>query len=210
MRQPSEIDDLHLDHAQPDPTWIGGEIELADERPTTALRGDTSHRKWMMIGLGGCGLLTAIAVVVLTHGEPQARAAEQAEPAPIDQPIEPAPVEPAVVATTPEPVAAPKKREKPTLAATSSRAATSKPVPNKAPPAPQPAVEPNGSSTGASKPATPSSPTPTPTSISDPAPSLPADAPAPSTPAAELPDVEPWDEADAAVEAEQAEPESVG
>ncbi|HLT35399.1 MAG TPA: hypothetical protein VK034_03915, partial [Enhygromyxa sp.] len=182
MRHPSEIDDLHSDTAQLDSSWLAGEIELARERPTTGLRGDSSHRKWMLIGVGGCGLLTAIAVLFLTRGEPQARAAEQPEiePDPVEQELT---VEPAAVTPTPEPVAAPRKPERPTLAATSRAAASepaagsplSEPKPNKAPPAPQPVAEPTGSpSPSPSKPATPgSAPTPGPTPAAADKPSLP-------------------------------------
>ena len=152
LRHPSEIDDLHHEDSDPGNSWAGGEIELAEERPATALSGDPSHRKWMLIGAGGAGLVTVLAVVLLTRGSNPAEAGDQAsiEPdlateqqaaiEPVDA-LEPAPEpapEPAVEAKVAPSEAAPPKQIKPTLAATSRTAVSvpSKPVVKKAPPAP--------------------------------------------------------------------------
>ena len=136
MRNPtdiSETDDLKLE--QPDEHWIaGGEMELAEERPTTALRGDPSQRKWMM-GVGACALLAAVAVLVLANDGKSSQAGEVEQQAvAIEQPVvEDAPVVEAapVLEQAPEP-----KRERPTLAARTHAAASSPAVINKAPPAP--------------------------------------------------------------------------
>lgn len=205
MRHTSEIDDLKIEHGQPDDSWVAGEIELTEERPETALRGDPSQRKWMLIGVSSCALLTAIAVLLLTQDVAPARAAEQpaVEPEPVVQQLEPA-AEPTPV--QPSPAVKQPKREKPTLATTSHAAAAPAPI-KKAPPVPVAPV--------ADQPTTPAA-QPSKPSKAEPAsePKLPAEQqPSGDGPAADLPDVEPWDEADAAVEQdddEPAEPEPSG
>lgn len=197
MRHPSEIDDLHDHDAPSDPSWLAGEIELDQERPTSGLRSDPGHRKWMLIGVAGCGLITALAVLLLTRETPQAQAQPPREPPVAAEPLPEAPIEPEVAALEPEP---PKPVEKPTLAAT---ARISAPTPTPAPEAPAPeAPAPQASPPPSqSPPAVPSVTPPAPAAT----PSVPAEAPAaspPASPASDLPDVEAWDDADAAVEHE--------
>ncbi len=212
MRHPSEIDDLHLEHSTPDHSWAHGELELSDERPTTTLSSDPGHRKWMLIGVGGCGVVTAIAVLLLTRDPGQPQAAQQqpeVEQAASELAVEPAASEPASDPTAAGPateLAAPiNAAVKPTTLAATSRAATversttrSAPAPKKAPPIP--------ASTPSKPAATPSKPAPTP-SAPAPAqpkvPSLPSADQISSEPESDLPDVEGWDEADAAVERDE-------
>jgi outer membrane biosynthesis protein TonB len=196
LRDQREIDDLQLGPMQPDDDWVAGEFEVSEHRPMSALRSDPHLRKWMLLGAGGCGLLTAVAVLLLNHeSEPAQQIA--VEPAPVEQVEQvvepPAPIEPAPAVTE-----KPKPREKPTLAAT-SRAAATHPAPiKKAPPVPavvKPAIPP---ASPAVEPAKPAAPTPAANPV-PPVEPAPADAPA-----SELPDVEAWDEVDAAVEQEVA------
>jgi hypothetical protein len=208
LRNPSENHDLQLEHAPPDESWSGGAINLPEERPETALRGDPSQRKWMLIGVGGSGLLTAIAVLLMTHDANRIQAADQqaVEPVPVEQQVEPAvveaaPVEPAPVEPSPAARKKSKSHEKPTLAAT-SRAAASAPAPTKkAPPVPvipstdQPATPAAADKPSPAAPASKPAPAVTPT--------LPTEQPSDDGPAAELPDVEGWDDADAAVEQDE-------
>jgi hypothetical protein len=189
----NEIDDLQLGAAQPDDDWVAGDLEVGEDRPNTALRSDA----------GACGLLTAIAVLVLSD-QPAS------EPAPIEQLAEPTPVvvEPPVPIEPTEPTPAaserPKPIEKPTLAATSRAAATTPPPIKKAPPVPAAAVKPaTPPPSPAAQPATPK-PEPAPEQKPASEPVLPAEPPSIDEPAAELPDVEGWDEADAAIEQELA------
>jgi cytoskeletal protein RodZ len=201
LRQPHEHDDEQIQHGdlhedgQPDPSWLAGELELAQERPTTSLRGDPNHRKWMLIGVGGCGLITALAVLLLTRETPQAHA--QPDPAPaVEQAIEtaPEPGEPSEPSTPSTLIMSPKPVEKPTLAATTPIPTTSTQAPPESPaasPSPAPTAAPTATPPAASG-AAPS-----------PSPATPADDPPPAAaPASELPDVEPWDDADAASERE--------
>lgn len=219
MRNPSEMDDLKLE--QPDDNWVAGEMtqmSLAEERPSTALRSDSSHRNWMLIGVGGCALLTALAVLVLTNDAEPAQAAS--EPAAVEQPAEVAPaIEPAPIEPAPAVTEQPKPKEQATLAASSAAAAqpASPAAIKKAPPSPSPAAQPSTPAPAASKPtppapskpAAPASKPAAPASKPAPAadPLLPADEPSSGGHAAELPDVEGWDEADAAVEQDEPAPE---
>jgi hypothetical protein len=220
LHEPSEIDDLLLHDSEPDERWTGGEIELAESRPTTALAGDPRHRKWMLLGVGVCGLLTALAVVLLTHETKPARAAETHEPespavivpaADEDAEAEDAEAEVAKAEVAPSDERALAPASKPTLAATTAGAAA--PV--------QPVATPSSGSGSGSAASVPAASAP---AASAPAASAPAaSAPAASAPkpddsklpvpdassntgaAVELPDVEGWDAADEAVEAQTSE-----
>jgi len=197
LRHPRDIYDRPQDASDPDDNWVGGDIEIVEERPATALAGDPRQRKWMAIGVGGCVLLTTLAVLVMTSGSSPVQAEEKRVEAlaPVEQGANhdavgeaAAPVE-AQPARDNSPAFEAKPATTATLAATSHASASASPS------------------------ATPSTPAPSTPPESKPAPAgAPALAPADDAPAAnplsELPDVEPWDEADAAIE--QAEPADPG
>jgi hypothetical protein len=212
LPQPNEIDDLHLDHSGLDESWAAGEIEVAEQRPSTALTSDPSQRKWMLAGVVGCAVITSLAVVLLTGGSAT----------PVAEPSEPAPVElapAAVVEPEPSPSAGPEGAAEPakptaladaggaarrdtTLAAGSPAAASDaapKPV---APgqPTSDPVPAPAKPASGPSQPSSPSQPSQAQDAASKPqpasGPALPsADPSGPSSPTA-LPDVEGWDNSD--------------
>jgi hypothetical protein len=179
--------------------WTGGlEIEIGNERPSTGLGHDPGARKWILAGVGTSCLLTAAFVLLATHDVTPAHAAA------IDAPPEPssesAPSDGTqtaessnkadstlAAATTPKPTrtaSKPAVTPKPTPTATNPTPTASKPAPTASKPA------------GTTKPAAPKSAPSTPAPIEpDETPKLPSEPSAPSA-NGELPDVEPWDEAD--------------
>jgi hypothetical protein len=226
LRRPNQTDDRHLDHSDLDESWAAGEIEVDEQRPTTALTSDPSQRKWMLAGVLGCGLVTALAVLLLTRepptpvAEPTAEPAELApaptpepDPSPIPDPTNPASNPGSSAAELAKPAAladAGTGRRDATLAASSpaAREASSQAQPKQAPPAPQPAAAPAKPTSGPSPAKPASGPGPAP------APALPsADPSGPSGPT-DLPDVEGWDDADGSEPESESEaapaPEPVG
>lgn len=175
---------------------------MGNERPSTGLGPDAGARKWILGGVGASCLLTAAFVLLASHDVAPAHAAaietppepsSEREPAPSE--AKSAPSEPAsLVAPSPAPrpkseshsvrpvaiaPAQPSIKSDATLAAGSSVAVQTQ---TRAPATPKPAATPK--------------PTATPAPVElDETPSLPRD-PSPAGSNAELPDVEPWDEAD--------------
>lgn len=94
-----------FDHEdQPEPGWTAGDVQFDDEPPSRELEADPGQRKWMLLGVGICGLITAAVVVSLNIGAPQDNTAKRLELPPTASAS--APAIPPVVAAEPEPAAA--------------------------------------------------------------------------------------------------------
>lgn len=195
--------------------WDGGLeiVEDGNERPSTGLGPDPGARKWILVGVGVSCLLTAGFVLLATHDVAPAHAAAiESSPEPSGElastPSEakPAP-EPAPSLAAPSPTprrssgsrsapsssagsAKPSSKADSTLAAGSTVAVQTKPhavLPPKPTAPTKPATTP--------QPAAPTQPAPTKPVEPNETATLPSE-PMPANSSAELPDVEPWDEAD--------------
>ncbi|MFV8753677.1 hypothetical protein ACNOYE_24240 [Nannocystaceae bacterium ST9] len=191
-------------------TWAGASIELvtAEHRPTSALDRDPARNKWMMWAIGGTVAFVLILGFALTRGG-DAEAGEAGDPqAAVEIPAAPEEPPPAPVTPEPEPTKKDGKKKSgkrdSTLASSSKPADTSKAASSSKPVAGGASKPVAG---GASKPAAGGASKPAAGGASKPA----SEASKPAGPnlappdedaggaKAELPDVQGWDDQDAAV-----------
>jgi hypothetical protein len=199
-----DITEGELEHG-----WAGA-VEIDNERPNTGLGPDPSARKWVLLGVGASCSLTAAFVLVAMMGQAPAHAAEIAAPlsklalgemSKMDAGTEPGPGAPgsasdSTLAASSSAVAIKPRSPAPAAASTPPLPATAKPAVVAKPPAtskPAVAVKPVAKPTPAATP-TPV-PTPKPAATSK-LPGEPGETPTLPDASADLPNVEPWDDAD--------------
>lgn len=75
---PNHRDAFEHEH-QLEPGWTSGDVEFDDEPPSTELDTGPGQRKWMLLGVGVCGLITAALVLSLNAGDSPGTTAKRLE-----------------------------------------------------------------------------------------------------------------------------------